>query len=814
MGTSDSPSGVTIDDLRGFFGRLEQPTKPVAITDVTEFLNCPPQTAHRYLEELTERGELRTRQIDGSTRVWWATGGGSTDRQGTDDEQFAAFVSAVKDYAIFMLDPEGRVVSWNDGAERIKGYDKAEIVGEHFSTFYTDDDVDDGVPVRNLETAATEGRIEDEGWRVREDGSRFWANVTITAIRDDGALQGFTKVTRDMTERREYEQRLEGQAERLERQRDELERELDDVFERIDDAFYALDDEFRYEYVNDHAEAHLGEPERTLIGRRPWEVFDVDESAPLFDRFEEAFATQEPMRFEHYSEELEIWAMVRIYPSESGLSVYFEDITQRRERERELERVYDLLERAERIADIGGWEIDPDTRDVFWTEHLFDILEVSSDEEPPLDEALDVYHDEDRPIVERAVEEALRSGEPFDIESRFQAPSDEVRWLRIIGEPDVEDGEVVSLRGAVQDVTERKGREQELQRVRDRMEFALNATDAIVWDWNVDEDRTSFYPSAESLYGTPVENWDDFIGIVHPDDREQVEEGIREALETGEPKSDEIRIDRDGEERWIEAPGRPIQDEDGSTRMVGVARDITERKTFERQLRESNERLEQFAYAASHDLQEPLRMVSSYLQLLEDRYGDELDEDGREFLEFAVDGADRMREMIAALLEYSRVDTQGKPFEPVDLESVLADVLADLQFRIEEHAAEITDEELPTVEGDDSQLRQVLQNLLSNALEYSDDAPPRVHVSTERAGGEWILSVSDEGIGVDPDDHERIFEVFERLHTREEHAGTGIGLALCKRIVERHGGEIWVDSEPGEGATFSFTLPAADDAAG
>ncbi|QLG63218.1 PAS domain-containing sensor histidine kinase [Halorarum salinum] len=808
MGTSDPPPGTSIDDLRGFFSQLEPPTNPVSITEVTEFLSCTPETAHRHLEELAERGELQSKRIDGSIRVWWTTEGGGRGRQDAASKQLGAFVRAVKDYAIFMLDPEGRIISWNDGAERIKGYAEAGIVGKHVSTFYTDDDVDDGVPARNLETAVTEGRVEDEGWRVREDGSRFWANVTITAIRDDGTLRGFTKVTRDMTDRREYEQQLEKQAERLQRQRDELERELDDVFERIGDAFYALDDEFRYEYVNDHAVAYLGEPARNLIGRRPWDVFDVDESDPLFERFEEAFTTQEPMRFERYSEPLDVWTMVRVYPSQSGLSVYFEDVTRRKVRERELERVYDLLERAERIADIGGWEIDPDTRGVFWTDHLFDILEVSSDEEPPLHEALDVYHDEDRPIVERSVEEALRSGEPFDVESRFRTPSRDVRWLRIIGEPDVEDGEVVSLRGAVQDVTERKERERELQRVRDRMEFALDATDAIVWDWNVDRNRTSFHPSAESLYGTSVENWDDFIEIVHPDDRKQVEEGIRESLETGEPKSDEIRIDRDGEERWIEVPGRPIRDEDGSTRMVGVARDVTERKTFQRKLQDSNERLEQFAYAASHDLQEPLRMVSSYLQLIERRYADALDEDGREFIEFAVDGADRMSEMIDALLEYSRVETEGDPFEPVDLDAVLEDVLADLQIRIEEQDARITSEELPTVEGDAIQLHQVFQNILENAIEYSGDAPPRVHVSTERVGGEWILSVNDEGIGIDLDHRDRIFEIFQRLHSRDEHAGTGIGLAMCKRIVERHGGEIWVDSKPGDGTTFSFSLPA------
>ncbi|NHN47216.1 histidine kinase [Halostella sp. JP-L12] len=233
-----------------------------------------------------------------------------------------------------------------------------------------------------------------------------------------------------------------------------------------------------------------------------------------------------------------------------------------------------------------------------------------------------------------------------------------------------------------------------------------------------------------------------------------------------------------------------------------------ERKQRQRALEESNERLEQFAYAASHDLQEPLRMVTSYLRLLERRFGDALDEDGEEFLEFAVDGADRMRDMIDGLLEYSRVETQGDPFEPVDLDAVLDDVLTDLQIQIEESDADIAADELPRVEGDGNQLRQVLQNLLENALTYSGDAPPRVHVAADRRGQEWVISVRDEGIGIDPDDQSQIFDVFDRLHGRDEYEGTGIGLALCQRIVERHGGDIWVDSEPGEGATFSFTLPA------
>lgn len=227
-------------------------------------------------------------------------------------------------------------------------------------------------------------------------------------------------------------------------------------------------------------------------------------------------------------------------------------------------------------------------------------------------------------------------------------------------------------------------------------------------------------------------------------------------------------------------------------------------------LETSNERLEQFAYATSHDLQEPLRMVSSYLQLLESRYSEELDEDAEEFIAFAVDGADRMRAMIEGLLQYSRVETRGDPLEPVELENVLADTRENLQVKIEEHDAEITAEALPRVEGDKEQLQQVFQNLLSNAIEYSGEEPPQIHVAAKRNGTKWEVSVTDNGIGINPDDQERIFEVFQRLHSREEHPGTGIGLALCERIIERHGGEIRVESTSGEGSTFSFTLPAVE----
>ena len=249
-------------------------------------------------------------------------------------------------------------------------------------------------------------------------------------------------------------------------------------------------------------------------------------------------------------------------------------------------------------------------------------------------------------------------------------------------------------------------------------------------------------------------------------------------------------------------------------RELGEARMRRERRRGAEQLRlsveelaRSNAELEQFAYVVSHDLQEPLRMVASYVQLLNERYKDRLDGNAREFIAYAVDGATRMKQMIADLLAYSRVGKNGKEIVAVACEAALDRACADLRASITEAAAEIGHGPLPTLQGDFGQIVRLFQNLLGNAIKFRGKASPRVHVSAERNGEEWVFSVRDNGIGLDQQFADRIFMVFQRLHAREDYPGTGIGLAIARKIVEHRGGRIWVESEPGKGATFRFTVP-------
>ncbi len=323
---------------------------------------------------------------------------------------------------------------------------------------------------------------------------------------------------------------------------------------------------------------------------------------------------------------------------------------------------------------------------------------------------------------------------------------------------------------------------------------------------------------ASTMYGWPKDHAlgkvsHTLLGAEYPMAVADIE---KEVMRTGFWEGDVVHVTRSGTRLLVESRWTLTRTERGSPEgFLEVHRDITQRRQAERALQakaealaRSNHELEQFAYVASHDLQEPLRMVSNYTQLLANRYRDRLDSDANEFIDFAVDGAKRMQDLIHDLLQYARVERRGREFRPVPTDTIVADALSNLAGAIAEARASVVIDSLPTLTCDSSQLTQVFQNLIGNAIKFRKaDTPPVVKVSATREAHGWRVSVADNGIGIEPRFFERIFQMFQRLHARGEYSGTGIGLALCKKIVERHGGQMRVESALGHGTTFSFTMP-------
>jgi len=381
------------------------------------------------------------------------------------------------------------------------------------------------------------------------------------------------------------------------------------------------------------------------------------------------------------------------------------------------------------------------------------------------------------------------------------------------------DGNPTGFVAIAQDFTERKRAEEALKESEKRFgDIALSSAD---WIWEVDANGKYVFTSGrvkqilgyspgELIGKTPFE-------LMPEEEAKNIGQIFGQIVAKKEMIVDleNWNLTKNGELVCLLTSGVPILDNTGSLiGYRGVDKDITERKqageALQRtmaELERSNAELEQFAYIISHDLQEPLRMVASYTQLLEKRYKDKLDADAEEFIAYAVDGAKRMQNLILGLLSYSRVGTRGKPFEPTECETVFKQALDNLKVTIDESGAGVTHDPLPRVMADETQLVQLFQNLLGNAIKFRGEEQPRIHVSAKQDSNECLFSVSDNGIGINPGYFDRIFVIFQRLHGREEYPGTGIGLSVCKRIVERHSGRIWVESQPGEGSTFYFTIP-------
>ena len=381
----------------------------------------------------------------------------------------------------------------------------------------------------------------------------------------------------------------------------------------------------------------------------------------------------------------------------------------------------------------------------------------------------------------------------------------------------------------LEDVVERYRATKRLRVSEERFALAARGANDGIWDWDLTTDEVMLSPRWKSMLGYDQDELTDTIAtwdaLLRPDDKDAVWESMSRHLagDSDIYEGESWLRHKDGHYVPVLTRGFALRrgSDSAAQRFTGTITDLTELKTVEAslheaigELRRSNQELEQFAYVASHDLQEPLRMVASYTQLLARRYSDKLDQDAQDFIGYAVDGAARMQELIQDLLAYSRVTTRGAPSTPVDVRGALDEALTNLEPAIAESEAVVTADDLPIVLGDRTQVVQVLQNLIGNSIKFRrPEVPPHVHLSARPDpddDGLYMFKVADDGIGVDPKYADHVFVIFRRLHAREEYPGTGIGLALCKRIVERHGGTIWLQPNLAEGTTINFTLPKAE----
>ena len=627
------------------------------------------------------------------------------------DDWFRLAVEGVQTYAIFMLNPHGEVATWNSGAERIKGYTASEIIGKNFSCFYLQQDIDQGRPEETLRIASEQGRTEVRQYRVRKDGSRFLANLVITALRDQaGTLIGFSEISRDMTEHVLSEAKYRG------------------LLEAAPDAMVVVNQNGAIVLANVQAEKRFGYRRDELLGQRVTTIipegFAERLLADALRSTAEALGQQigtgiELIGTRKDGSAFPIEIMLSPHESAEGILVTaaIRDISVRRESEQHLHRMTQDLSLKHRLLN----SVVEGTSDPIYIRDLQDRFVLVNSA------CARLYHRSEHDMVGISLGDLMPAG-PY----RVIADSD---WeiVRTGTTRTVE--EIAELDGVVRIFLTTKG---------------------------------PYRDADNKIIGT--------IGIA------------RDITELR--RLDEVQFQ-------------------------ALTRDILVRKKAAEhlantvaELKRSNEELEHFAYFASHDLQEPLRMVASYTQLLAERYKGRLDADADDFIAFAVDGANRMQQLILDLLEYSRAGANVGVPQKISSERALQVALINLKAATADGDAKVTHDLLPDITMDDRQLTQIFQNLVGNAIKYRGPETPRIHVSCVTSdANEWIFSVRDNGIGIDSEYFEKIFVLFRRLHVREEFEGTGIGLSICKKLIDRIGGRVWVVSQPRQGSTFSFSVP-------
>jgi PAS domain S-box-containing protein len=721
---------------------------------------------------------------------------------------------------VYLKARDGRYLGVNRAWEEFFGVKRAAFLGKRVADLYPS----------SPWVAAEHLAMDEELWKTpgnqsyeikittRTGGARSTIYHKATFLGADGKVAGLMGTIIDVTGRKKAKRALRESEERFRQ-----------TFELAASGIGHIDLEGRFIKANRALCRILGYTAEELTGRTVKDVSHPDDrSVTDAERERMRGGEIEAVHFEKRylrKDGATVWVdlTVALVRGAEGQPLYeiavFDDITERKQADAALRAQTDRLQIGQAAAQmiIMDWDIARDS--ITWSDSP-EWLRGPQPESGGYPLFKDQIHPEDREGFLATRKRGVESLQGQTQEFRVVRTDGEVLW--ILSRQMVfagQSGKAVRMLAAMMDITERKRAEQALH----DSEARFRSLTALSSDWYWEQDAefrfTMVSGGIEDNIGVPAAQ---FIGRTRWEtpavgvSTEEME--AHKATLLAHKPFEEFeygRLDPEGRLHYISVNGEPVFGERGRFQGYrGTGRDITARRVAAEQLKaahdelaRSNAELEQFAYVASHDLQEPLRMVASYTQLLGKRYGDRLEGDAQEFMAYIVDGAGRMKQLIEDLLAYSRVGTRGRDFRPVKLQAILERARINLRAALEESGAELTRDALPEVVGDEPQLVQLMQNLIGNAIKFRGKAAPQIHVSACEKGNELEVTVSDNGIGIEPQYYERIFMVFQRLHDKSRYPGTGIGLAICKKVVDRHGGRIHVESEPGKGSRFMFTLP-------
>lgn len=724
---------------------------------------------------------------------------------------------------ICTMNRDGMFTRVSSAAYRILGYSPVELTGKPFLSFISESDQQrtinalakaiSGHPVNHFDNRvlSKSGTIVYIRWSIN------WNSST----------QSLYCVGRDATERIKGEARMQAS-----------ERWYRHLFEHNPMPMWIIDPETKaFLEVNDKAVTHYGYTREEFLKMSAMDIRPVSDQMKMIQiqRIQEGKNLVHKGRWKHLKKngeliDVEITSHQIEFHGKTAALVLSNDITERLRQEQLRKAEERNKEALINTTNDMIWSIDLNYKLLAANRSFIHALEKNSASNIEigdymlLESIFPVEHiDYWKNLYDRAI-----GGDSFSMQAAdiYTQPGEEI-WRETSFNPIREGHKIVGVACYSRNITQNRKYQTELLQLNQKLETAQKLARLGYWELNMDTNELFWTIEVYGIWGRHPSsfqpNLEQFLQTLHPDDREGFLKKRTQVMNGSEPLDIEHRILLpDGSIRYVHEKGNLVKDQYGKKiRYSGTVQDITERKLYEQaleranqalseraeELSKSNAELERFAFIASHDLQEPLRMVSSFLQLVEKRYKDKLDESGKQYIQFAVSGSERMKKLISDLLEYSRIDSSPVEMVEVDMNQVLNEVCTNLQESVLESGAAIEKIELPVIpKGNYSGLVQLLQNLIGNAIKYRGNHPPVIRIGCREEKSHWQFSVSDNGIGIESDYFEKIFIIFQRLHNMSEYSGTGIGLAICKKITEQHGGKIWVYSEENKGSTFYFTI--------